>query len=93
MHKEELIRAVLFTKIEINLESQDIWVLVVYFATVTRRGMVLCADNLLLYDAQRGKKALIPHANSEGPHERAHPCFLIWTLSLRRYILQYLLFL
>ena len=36
-----------------------------------------------------GKKALTPFANSVGPDERAHPCSLIWTFSVRGHILQY----
>ena len=42
-----------------------------------------------IYDAQHGKMALMPHANSEGPDERAHPCSLIWLFFFRRHILQY----
>ena len=40
-----------------------------------------------VYDAQRGKKALVPYANSKGRDDRAHPCSLIWTFSVRRHIL------
>ena len=40
-----------------------------------------------------GEKDLMPHANSEGPDERVHPCSLIWTSSIRRHVLQYLLIL
>ena len=43
-------------------------------------------DNI--YNAQRGKKALMPYANSEGPDERAHPCSLILTFSFNQHILQ-----
>ena len=39
-------------------------------------------------DTQRGKKVMA-HARSEGPDEHAHPCSLIWTFSVPRYILQY----
>ena len=41
------------------------------------------------YDAQHGKKALMPYSNSEGPDEHVHPCSLIWTFSVLRHILQY----
>ena len=41
------------------------------------------------YDAQHGKKALMPYANSEGPDEHVHPYSLIWTFSVLRHILQY----
>ena len=48
---------------------------------------------LMPYDAQDGKKALMPYANSEDPDKFAHPCSLIWTFSVCRHILQYLLIL
>ena len=35
----------------------------------------------------------MPHANSKGPDEHAHPCSLICTFSVRRQILQYQLIL
>ena len=47
----------------------------------------------LLYDVQRGEKALMSYANSECPYECAHPCSLMRTVSVRRHILQYLLIL
>ena len=31
----------------------------------------------------------MPYANSECPDQRVHPCSLIWTFSVLRYILQY----
>ena len=31
----------------------------------------------------------MPYAKTEGPDDRAHPCSLIWTFSVRRRILQY----
>ena len=55
--------------------------------------LVLAQACLSKYGAQRGKKALMPCANSEGPTVRAHPCSLIWTFPVRRHILQYLLIL
>ena len=39
-----------------------------------------------IFDAQRGKKALMPYVNSEGPDECAHPCSLIRTFCVRRHI-------
>ena len=48
---------------------------------------------IVLHDAQRGKKALMPHANSEGLDRHAHSCSLIWAFSVRRHILQSPLFL
>ena len=41
------------------------------------------------FDVQRGKKVLMPYANSEGPDERVHLCSLVWTFSVRRHILEY----
>ena len=35
------------------------------------------------FDVQRGKRVLMPYATREGPDERACPCSLIWTLSVR----------
>ena len=31
----------------------------------------------------------MPYANSEGPDGRAHPCSLLWTFSVPRYILTF----
>ena len=40
-------------------------------------------------DAQRGKKTLMPYANSESRDEHANQCRLLWTFSVCRHILQY----
>ena len=49
-----------------------IWALPIYGI----RALYSCCTS---YEAQCGKKVLMPHANSEGPDERVHPCRLIWT--------------
>ena len=41
------------------------------------------------YDVHRGKTTIMPYANSEGPDERAHPSSLIFTFSVRWYVLEY----
>ena len=41
------------------------------------------------FDVKRGKRALMPYANSNSLDERAHPCSLVWTLSVRRHIPHY----
>ena len=45
-----------------------------------------CSYSGVSYDAQRGKRALIQHANNEGPDQHGRPCSLIWTLFVRRNI-------
>ena len=37
----------------------------------------------ITFDAQRGERALMPHANSESLDERAHSCSLIRTFFIR----------
>ena len=34
-------------------------------------------SNEVLFDAQCGKKSLMPYANIDSPDERVHPCSLI----------------
>ena len=42
-----------------------------------------------IYDAQRGKKALMPYAKSKGQDERAHTCSLVWAFFVGHHILQF----
>ena len=55
------------------------------------RSIILFKAVLLLYDSQRGEKANMLYANSVGPDDHMHPYSLIWTSSLRRHKLQYLI--
>ena len=48
---------------------------------VVIQSRIYALNKLFLYDAQRGKKALMQYPNSKGPDERAHPSSLIWTFS------------
>ena len=40
------------------------------------------ADTSLSYDAQPGKKTLMPYVNSEGLNVGTYPCNLYWTFSV-----------
>ena len=53
----------------------------------------VCPSTYIRYDAECGKKALMPYVSSEGPDEGAHPCSLTLTFSVHQHVLQYLLIL